>query len=488
MKQPTNIRLCALIPTYNNASTICDVVERVYVYLKDIIVVADGPTDDTLERLKQLSTPITLVHYEKNRGKGYALKTGFEKAIELGFTHALTIDSDGQHYPEDIPTLYRAYTLHPEAIIIGSRGLKQDNMPQKNTFANKFSNFWFALQTGKRLPDTQTGFRIYPLHLVRGVRCMTSRYEAELELLVFSAWAEVEIVPVPIRVYYPPKEERVSHFRPAYDFTRISILNTGLCVLALVYGLPRRWWRSLAYGLFFTLYVLFWLYPAMWLMILRYGKTPRMHACLHKFIKGCAHFLLKAIPGVRYRIAYEDGATYLHESEPAMLIANHCSMLDILALMSIHDKTAFVAKDWVSKNPLFGLLAQGFDLIPAKDGIEDILPLAQKKIAEGYSVVVFPEGTRSATGELGRFHRGAFYLAEQMHLPIRPVMIRGSYDLLHKTENHLGRVSCLSVHVMPEVTTDDVLFGTDYRERTRMFATYYREHLDCAAYPYPAKE
>lgn len=112
-------------------------------------------------------------------------------------------------------------------------------MPRGNTFANRFSNFWFRLQTGIDLQDTQSGYRLYPLGALRGLGLITSRYEAELELLVFAAWAGTPIISVPVKVYYPPADERVSHFRPVYDFVRISILNTVLCVLALVYGYPR---------------------------------------------------------------------------------------------------------------------------------------------------------------------------------------------------------------------------------------------------------
>lgn len=234
------MNICAVIPTYNNAGTIGDVVRRVSAQLAHVIVVVDGSTDQTREVLSGLDVPFTLVDLPQNGGKGAALKQGFRAARELGFTHVLTIDADGQHLPEDIPLLVTASRAHPDAIIVGCRGLKQDNMPAKNTFANRFSNFWFAVQTAQYLPDTQSGYRIYPLEKIRGERLMTARYESELTLLVFSAWAGVQIVPIGVRVYYPPKEERVSHFRPAYDFTRISILNTCLCVLALVYGLPRR--------------------------------------------------------------------------------------------------------------------------------------------------------------------------------------------------------------------------------------------------------
>jgi hypothetical protein len=110
-------------------------------------------------------------------------------------------------------------------------------MPAGNSFANRFSNFWFALQTLRRLPDTQTGFRVYPLEDLPPLWILTSRYEAELTLLVFSAWKGISLVPVPVQVSYP--EDRVTHFRPFWDFFRISVLNTVLCLLALIYGYPR---------------------------------------------------------------------------------------------------------------------------------------------------------------------------------------------------------------------------------------------------------
>ena len=137
------MRLCAVVPTYNNAGTLEDVLMRTYRVLPDIIVVNDGSTDDTQRRLAASPIPVTVVELAENRGKGYALREGFRKARACGYTHALTIDSDGQHYPEDIPLLAQEALLHPEAFIIGSRPLKNKNMPQANTFANKFSNFWF---------------------------------------------------------------------------------------------------------------------------------------------------------------------------------------------------------------------------------------------------------------------------------------------------------------------------------------------------------
>ena len=232
--------ICAIIPTYNNAGTVRQVIDDVLRHCDQVIVVNDGSTDETATVLQALPAGVTVVTHTENKGKGHALVTGFRKAKEMGFTHAVTIDADGQHFADDIPLLVEETRRDPEAIIVGCRNLTEENMPRQNTFANRFSNFWFKLQTGIPLPDTQSGFRLYPLALLKGLSLITSRYEAELELLVFAAWAGVSVKSVSVRVYYPPAEERVSHFRPVYDFFRISVLNTVLCVLALVYGWPSR--------------------------------------------------------------------------------------------------------------------------------------------------------------------------------------------------------------------------------------------------------
>ena len=234
---------CAVIPTYNNAGTLRRVVEEVSRHARHIIVVDDGSTDGTADSLEGLD--IVLVRHGRNRGKGRALQSGFRKALALGFDEAVTLDADGQHFAGDIPALVEAAARCPGSLVVGSRNLTAEGMPARNTFANCFSNFWFRLQTGIRLPDTQTGFRLYPLRRMGNLWWLTARYEAELEMLVWAAWQGIPLVPVPVGVWYPPAEERVSHFRPVRDFARISLLNTVLCVGAVVYGWPARWLRFL---------------------------------------------------------------------------------------------------------------------------------------------------------------------------------------------------------------------------------------------------
>lgn len=243
--------VCAVIPTYQNAKTLLKVVADVHRVVDTVFVVDDGSNDGTaalLDKATGNERPEKVLTHPKNCGKGAALKTGLTYARQQGFRYAVTVDADGQHRANDIPALLKAVEEEPDALAIGSRGLQHENMPAKSTFANRFSNFWFALQTLQRLPDTQSGLRVYPLRRLHGLRWMSARYEAELTLLVISAWAGVKLLPVPVSVYYPPRDQRVTHFRPGRDFTRISVLNTLLCFLMVVYGWPRIFCRQIARG------------------------------------------------------------------------------------------------------------------------------------------------------------------------------------------------------------------------------------------------
>lgn len=231
------LKCCVIIPTYNNEQTLATVVHNVGRFTSDIIIVNDGSTDSTEEILKTFPQYET-ISYTPNIGKGMALRRGLKLATEKGFRYAITIDSDGQHYADDIPVFLEKIEKEPDALLIGSRNLNQDNMPKKNTFANKFSNFWFRLETGINLPDTQSGFRLYPLDKLKGLRFFSSKYEFEIEIMVKAAWREIKVLPVPIKVYYAEEGKRISHFRPFMDFFRIGLLNTYLVILALLWYKP----------------------------------------------------------------------------------------------------------------------------------------------------------------------------------------------------------------------------------------------------------
>ena len=239
------LEVIVIIPSYNNGKTLADVIESVRSYAPDILVVNDGSTDETAGILNREAN-LQVITHPANRGKGVALKHGLCHAKAQGFRYAITIDSDGQHFASDIPSFIEAIEKEPDTLLVGSRNLASDNMPGKNTFANKFSNFWFTLETGIKLQDTQSGYRLYPLQQMNVDKWYyTAKYEFELEALVFAAWGDIAVKNIPVHVYYPPQEERVSHFRPFRDFTRISILNTVLVFITFLWIIPRNFFRKL---------------------------------------------------------------------------------------------------------------------------------------------------------------------------------------------------------------------------------------------------
>ena len=437
--------ICVVIPTYNNAGTIADVVRRTLEQCLDVIVVADGPTDETIQILQGIEG-ITVVSYEKNAGKGTALKRGFRKALEMGFAYAITLDADGQHFPEDIPTMLHANQKHPGALIVGQRkGLEEMERSKGSKFANAFSNFWFAIQTGHRLKDTQTGFRLYPLKKLYGLSLLTSRYEAELELLVFSAWHGTKIVSIPVNVYYPSPEERVSHFRPIKDFSRIFILNTLLCILAVVYGLPLAIWRGLmtllrsVYSLlFFLVSTIFVVKPIALLHQLFTKDLEKRRMACHRILWRYARFvtLQHGIPGVKFSIGNPNKEDF---EKPAIIICNHQSHLDLMTMLIHTPKLVCLTKDWVWNNHLYGSIIRDAEFYPISEGLEALLPKLQSLIDRGYSIVVYPEGTRSMNCSVGRFHQGAFYLAKQLNVDILPIISYGAGKALPKKGKFLRK-------------------------------------------------
>ncbi|MDB5235135.1 MAG: hypothetical protein JWR44_2128 [Hymenobacter sp.] len=238
------LKICVIIPTYNNATTLSTVVNQVQAYTSNIILVNDGSTDETPALLATFPDAVQ-ISYPQNVGKGWALRQGFAKATELGYDYAITIDSDGQHFAADLPAFVDKLEALGPALIIGARNMAQDGIPSKSSFGHKFSNFWFWAETGLHTPDTQSGYRLYPLALLRTMCFFTHKYEFEIEVLVRAAWAGVTVDSVPISVYYAPGKERITHFRPFTDFSRISVLNTVLVIITLLYIKPRQLVRSL---------------------------------------------------------------------------------------------------------------------------------------------------------------------------------------------------------------------------------------------------
>lgn len=213
------------IPVYNNAATIADVARGCREQIAGVVVVDDGSTDaDLRDLLKTLD--VAVVRHPSNQGKGAALLTALQFAAERGAEYLLTIDGDGQHFPEDIPRFLSR--LSPDAILLGSRETIVGDMPRSSLFGREFSDFWICVESGASLRDTQSGFRVYPVKHLLNLRLVCRRYNLEMEVLTRAIWAGLRVLSVPIRVWYPDRSQRVSSFRPFLDNLRISLLHVRL--------------------------------------------------------------------------------------------------------------------------------------------------------------------------------------------------------------------------------------------------------------------
>jgi glycosyltransferase involved in cell wall biosynthesis len=237
-----SVRTVAIVPTYNNALTVSGVIAGIKKHVRDIIVVNDGSTDGTAEILRS-EEGISLIEFPSNRGKGVALKEAFKLAVEKGFTHAITVDADGQHISDDIPLFLQAIEREPGTLWIGDRitpvegGLPQ---PAKSRFGRRFGAFWYKFYTGIHIRDTQSGFRAYPLKEISSINCRGERYEYEIEILICAAWRHIPVKSFPVHILY--QEERVSHFRPVRDFMRISKINSRAAISRIFF--PRKYLES----------------------------------------------------------------------------------------------------------------------------------------------------------------------------------------------------------------------------------------------------
>lgn len=225
-------KVLLVIPVYNHPQRLREVVERALAVHPSVLVLDDGSEADPAPLLDGL--PITLLRHERNLGKGAAMRTAAAHAEGLGKTHIVTIDADGQHFPEDLPRLIAAIEAEPSAVIIGVRDFRGSGAPGASRFGRSFGNFWVRVQTGTDVGDIQSGYRAYPVEVLRELRLFTKRYAFEVEIVVRALWAGRKVIGVPVRVFYPSKQERVSHFKGLRENTVLSVLNTHLTIRSIV--------------------------------------------------------------------------------------------------------------------------------------------------------------------------------------------------------------------------------------------------------------
>ncbi len=227
-----------VIPVYNNANSIKDIVKSSFNYLRNILVIDDGSTDTDLALLLK-DTGAEIIRHDKNRGKGAALLTAINHLKAKHAVSMITIDGDGQHLPEDIPLFINAVNEDHDAIYVGTRNFDNADVPRSSRFGRKFSNMWFKIETGKDCSDTQSGFRAYPVQLISQLNLRGSFYDFEIEVIARAAWAGIPVREISISVVYHPMDIRVSHFHGFKDNLRISLMHTRLIGRCLV-PLPHK--------------------------------------------------------------------------------------------------------------------------------------------------------------------------------------------------------------------------------------------------------
>lgn len=211
---------CIVIPAYNAEKTISAVVREVLETGCPLIVIDDGSVDATADRLQGLD--VELIRHPRNLGKGAALRSGFARALELGFSGVVTIDSDGQHDPTAIPRLTTAAEESGTDILIASRAVQFDQMAGLRSSWNRFGVWCMRKKTGFEITDSQSGFRYYSASLLRNIAPASSGYEFEMEILM-KAWRggfSIGSIPVPARV---ADGRATSHFRPVRDTWNICM-------------------------------------------------------------------------------------------------------------------------------------------------------------------------------------------------------------------------------------------------------------------------
>jgi len=191
------------------------------------------------------------------------------------------------------------------------------------------------------------------------------------------------------------------------------------------------------------------------------------HFILSKFAWSMVYIMMN----VKKKIIDKQNANF---SEPAVIISNHQSFLDILSLVMLHPKLIFLTNNWVWNSPVFGAIARMADFYPVANGAENSIELLADRVKHGYSVVIFPEGTRTVDGEIKRFHKGAFYLAEQLNVDILPILIHGTGYTMTKGD-FLLKDGQITLKYLPRIKPNDTRFGTGYSERTKLIGRYFKE-------------
>ena len=224
------------------------------------------------------------------------------------------------------------------------------------------------------------------------------------------------------------------------------------------------------FGYFFIVGFLLNLLARVLLPIIPVSKKKKFGA-FHQIMQKYFWLLMHGTPFVPIQ---KLGKENLDLSSPKIIIANHTSQLDTPTLGMLHNKSIFMVNSRVLNSKFFGKSIQMAGFYKTSDDYDEGLKSLEEKVRQGYSVIIFPEGTRSMTSAIQRFHKGAFYLSEKLKINIQPILVRGNADLLPKNDNVL-KTGLLTLEFLPEIKFDDETWGKNYGERTKKISRYFKE-------------
>ena len=218
------MRTCVIIPAYNVEKTLPRVIKGAQKYVEKVIVVDDGSTDATFTKAKEAGAEV--LRHSKNEGKGRALRTGLERALEKGFEQIILMDGDGQHDSNEIPRFLKAAQDSQVDIIVGSRMESVRDMPRDRLAVNRIGSFLTSLLARQRIPDSQSGYRLVKSRVLKKITLTSRRYDVESEMLIKAGKRGFGIKSIPIKTIY---RQEISHFRKFWDTLRfIKLILKGV--------------------------------------------------------------------------------------------------------------------------------------------------------------------------------------------------------------------------------------------------------------------
>ena len=201
-------------------------------------------------------------------------------------------------------------------------------------------------------------------------------------------------------------------------------------------------------------------------------QQKRLRYFYHILLRLFAYSIIYVMGNLKKRILNREGVF----DKPSVIVCNHASFLDILLTTMLSPRVILLTNKWVWNSPVFGLAVRFAEYYPVTEGAEESIEKLRKKVAEGFSIVVFPEGTRSPDGKVKRFHKGAFFIAEKLNLDVTPLLIHGTWDTIEKGDFYLNDAT-MTLKFLPAIKTSDVQFGENYTTRTKTISKYFKQEL-----------